>query len=170
MVFPTLEKISETNGISDVQSEAVDHISRLINEFYRYFSGFEHNTPVIAFTRNPFKYSVEDFPEDEQAIQEEFLDLIHDSSAKGSLDDETLDKFWAMMQNTYPKVAAKPLALLTAFPSTYLCESAFLSIVTIKTKARNKLLDVESDLRCAVSKIKPDIASIVEKKQKQKSH
>ena len=171
VAFPTLEKMSETNGISEVvQSDAVDHISRLIKEFHRYFPGFEHNTPVMAFTRNPFKYSIEDFPEDEQAIQEEFLDLIHDSSAKDSFDDEILDKFRAMMQNTYPKVAAKPLALLTAFPSTYLCKSAFSSVVTIKTKARNNLLDVESDLRCAVSKIKPDIALIVDKKQKQKSH
>ena len=101
----------ETNSISDVvQSEAVDHISRLIKEFHRSFPGFERKTPVMAFTRNPFKYSVEDLPEDEQAIQEEFLDLIDDSSAKASFDNETLDKFWAMMQNTYPKVAAKPLA------------------------------------------------------------
>ena len=96
--------------------------------------------------------------------------MIHDSSAKAFFDDETLEKFWAMMQNTYLKVAAKPLALLTAFSSTYLCESAFSSIVTIKTKSRNKLLGVKSDLRCAVSKIKPDITSIVDKKQKQKSH
>ena len=87
--------MSETNGISDVvQSEAVNHISRLIKEFHRYLLGFEHNTPVMAFTRNPFKYSVEDLPEDEQAIQEKFLDLIHDPSAKNFFDDETLDKFW----------------------------------------------------------------------------
>ena len=59
MAFPTLEKMSETNGISDVvQSGAVDHISRLIEEFHCYFPGFEHNTPEMAFTRNPFKYSV----------------------------------------------------------------------------------------------------------------
>ena len=100
----------------------------------------------MTFTQNLFKYSVEDLLEDEQAIQEEFLDLIHDSSAKASFDNETLDKIWAMMQNVYPKVAAKPLTLLTALPSTYLCESAFSSIVTIQTKAWNKLLDVESDL------------------------
>ena len=125
VAFPTIEKMSETNGISDVvQSEAVDHISRLMEEFHLYFSGFEHNTPVMAFTRNPFKYSVEDLPEDEQAIQEEFLHLIHDSSAKASFDDETRDKFWAMMQNMYSKVAAKPLALLTAFPSTYVAAFA----------------------------------------------
>ena len=58
----------------------------------------------MAFTRNPFNYSAEDLPEDEQANQEEFLDLIHDSSAKAFFDDETLDKFRTMMQNTNLKL------------------------------------------------------------------
>ena len=66
MAFPTLENMSETNGINDVvQSEAVDHINRLIKEFDRYFPGFEHNTLVMVLTRHPFKYSVEDLAEDE---------------------------------------------------------------------------------------------------------
>ena len=47
--------------------------------------------PVMAFTQNPFKYSAEDLPEDEQANQEEFLDLIHDSSAKAFFDDDDDD-------------------------------------------------------------------------------
>ena len=74
------------------------------------------------------------------------------------------------MQNTYPKVGKLPLALLTAYASTYRCESAFSNSVIIKTKARDKLFDVESNLQCAVSKIKPDIASIVDKTQKSKNH
>uniref|UniRef100_H2Z8T6 BRCT domain-containing protein n=1 Tax=Ciona savignyi TaxID=51511 RepID=H2Z8T6_CIOSA len=49
------------------------------------------------------------------------------------------------------------LSLLTAFSSTYLCESAFSNVVTIKTKARNSMLNLESDLRCAISKLKPDV-------------
>ena len=127
--------MSETNGINDVvQSEAVDRISRLIKEFHRYFPAFEHNTPVMAFTRNLFKYSVEDLLEDEQVIQEEFLGLIHDSSAKASFDDETLDKFWTMMQNTYPKVAAKPLALLTAFLQLNFASQLFQALLPSKQK------------------------------------
>nr|XP_039255206.1 SCAN domain-containing protein 3-like [Styela clava] len=133
----------------------------LIGEFHRYFPGFEHDTPVMAFTKNPFRFPVEDFSEDEEDNQEEFLEMIHDSSAKISFEDETLGKFWAKMQNAYPKITANPLKLLTAFPSTYLSKSAFSSVVALKTKARNRLLDLESDLRCAISKINPDIQSIV---------
>jgi len=40
-------------------------------------------------------------------------------------EDKTLDKFWAMMQHTYPKVSAKPLTLSAAFPSTHLWISFF---------------------------------------------
>ena len=69
MAFRAFEKMSETNGIRDiVQSETVDHISMLIEEFHHYFPSFERSAPVMAFTQNPFKYSVEDLPEDEQAI------------------------------------------------------------------------------------------------------
>jgi len=96
--------------------------------------------------------------------------MIHDSTVKASFEDESLEKFWGMMEKVYPNVAEKPLTLLTVFPSTYLCESAFSSVVVVKTKARNRLLDLDSDLRCAISKIAPRISLIIDKKQEQKSH
>ena len=120
---------------------------------------------------NTFRLSVEDFPEDpNETIQDEFLDMIHDSTAKTSFEDKSLENFWVMMEKAYPKVAEKPLTLLTVFPSTYLCDSVFSSVVAVKTKAPNRLLDVDSDLRCAISKIAPRISSIVDKKQEQKAH
>ena len=124
----------------------------------------------MALTRNQFQFPVADVQEDEENTQEQVLELIHDSAGKTSFEDNTLDKFWAIMMNTYPKVAAKPLSLLTAFSSTYLCESTFLNVITIKTKAQNTMLNLESDLCCAISKIKPDIKLIVAEKQQQKSH
>ena len=118
-----------------------------------------------------FRLSVEDFPEDpNETIQDEFLDMIHDSTAKTSFEDKSLENFWVMTEKAYPKVAEKPLTLLTVFPSTYLCDSVFSSVVAVKTKAPNRLLDVDSDLRCAISKIAPRISSIVDKKQEQKAH
>jgi len=71
-----------------------------------------------------------------------------------------------MMEKAYPKVAEKPLTLLTTvFPSTYLCESAFSNVVAVITKARNRLLDLDSVLRCVISKIIPCISSIVDKQE-----
>jgi len=97
--------------------------------------------------------------------------MIHDSTVKASFEDESLEKFWGMMEKAYPKVAEKPLTCVDCVPLyTYVCESVFSSVVAVKTKARNRLLDLDSDLRCAISKIAPRISSIVDKKQEQKSH
>ena len=163
--FPMMSKSSETNSSNTIiQDEAVEHLNSLIKEFHRYFPDVECDTPLMTFTRNPFRVSVEDFSDQNDSSQQEFLDMIHDSTIKTSFEDESLDKFWVMMEKVYPKIAEKPLALLTMFPSTYLCESTFSSVVAVKTKARNKLQDLEADLRCAISKITPRISSIVGKK------
>jgi len=62
-VFPRMSKMSETNGINNIiQSEAADqHFNSLIEEFHRYFPGVEHDTPILALTRNPFRVYVERF-------------------------------------------------------------------------------------------------------------
>ena len=171
-VFPMMNKMNETNGkTSIVQSEAVDHFNSLIEEFQRYFPGVEHDTPMMALTRNPFRVTVEDLPNEQnkgEGIQEDFLDMIQDSIVKASFEDESFEKFWGMMEKAYPNVAETPLALLNVFPSTYLCQSVFSSVVAVKTKARNTLSVLDSDLLCAISKIAPHVSSIVDKKTREK--
>ena len=72
------------------------------------------------------------------------------------------------MLGSYPIVSEIALKLLMPFPSTYLCEAAFSSMVVIKTKARNRL-DVEPDLRCCLAVTQPRIQKLVNEKQHQKS-
>ncbi|KAF2363786.1 hypothetical protein FHG87_005450 [Trinorchestia longiramus] len=50
------------------------------------------------------------------------------------------------------------------------CEQGFLAFMTIKSKSRNRLDATELDFRCAVSKVKPRIDQLVEKKHIQPSH
>ena len=57
-------------------------------------------------------------------------------------------------------VEENTLALPTVFPSTYLCDLEFSRVVTIKTIARNRLLDLGLDLHCLISKIAHHISSI----------
>jgi len=84
-----MNKMSETNGINSfTQSVVVDHFNSLIEEFHRYFPGVEYDTRMMALTRNTFRVSAEDFPNElneDEGIQKEFLDLIHDSTLKGFL-------------------------------------------------------------------------------------
>ena len=108
-------------------------------------------------------------PDDENDTQEEFLNLINDSGAKAMFSMMTLPQFWFSMSNTYPLVSEIAIKALLPFPSTYLCETGFSSLLTIKTKNRNRL-DVQHDLRCCLSKTEPRISQLVEKKQLQPSH
>ncbi|XP_025194221.1 zinc finger BED domain-containing protein 5-like [Melanaphis sacchari] len=61
------------------------------------------------------------------------------------------------------------LSTLLPFASTYLCETVFSALTIIKIKYRTKL-NVESDLKVAVSNIKPNMKSIIAQVQAQVSH
>ena len=71
-----------------------------------------------------------------------------------------LSSFWIAMLVSYPIISEIALKLLMPFPSTYMCESAFSSMLVIKTKARNRL-ELEADLRCCLSATQPRIGKLV---------
>ena len=81
----------------------------------------------------------------------------------------TLPQFWCSMLSTYPLVPEITIKTLLPFLSTYLCETVFSCLLTIKTHNKNRL-DVQHDLRCCLSKTEPRISQLVEKKQLQPSH
>ena len=54
-------------------------------------------------------------------------------------------------------------------PHIYLCESGFSTLLQMKTKQRNRL-DVENDMRCALSTTFPWTHELSKKKQSQVSY
>ena len=82
-------------------------------------------------------------------IQDEFVDLINDSTAKDAYETLSLVKFWLKMAESYPLVFAHVVKSLLVFPGTYLCDQGFLSLCLIKTKHRARLA-VEADFRVAL--------------------
>ena len=57
------------------------------------------------------------------------------------------------------------------FPTTYLCEKAFSTMLQVKTKARNRLQGgLLNDMRVALAKTKPEFNKLVAQRQQQKSH
>ena len=73
------------------------------------------------------------------------------------------------MFRTYPILSMAALRVIIPFASTYLCESGFSTLVHIKSKARNQL-NVEDDMRLAISKTQPCIAMLAAEMQQQISH
>ena len=72
---------------------------------------------------------------------------MHDFAAKVVFAEKSNSALWVSKHGLYLHVAVSALALLVAFPFTCLCKSAFLSMVVIKTKLRNGLVNHEFDLR-----------------------
>lgn len=149
-----------------MKSEIISHLDSLDEQFERYFP--ELTQEDAALVRNPFSSSLDvaSLPDE---IQDEYLDLRNDSSSRDLFREKDLNQFWCIMYESYPKVALLALKILVPFASTYLCESGFSTLLQIKTKTRNRL-NVEDDMRLALSQTQPRITKLVAQKQVQQSH
>jgi len=126
------------------------------------------NLPATPFAlaRSPFTVKVEDVPEN---AQEEFIELINSDAAKTDFSSKSISQFWIGCLQTYPILSEIVLRLLLPFPTTYLCETGFSSLLTIKSKYRSRLAS-DDDLRCALAKTVPRISILVKQRQAQPSH
>ncbi|XP_045130239.1 protein FAM200A-like [Portunus trituberculatus] len=149
-----------------LKEKIITHLDHLGDEFKRYFPGINTEDISVRLTRNPFICQVDGVLED---MQNEFLGLKHDSSAKDEFRAQNLEEFCVNMRGAYPQLSNNALKILTLFSTTYLSESGFSTLLTIKPKARNRL-DVECDILCAFAKTNPDIDTLVHKKQHHPSH
>ena len=113
-----------------------EHIQILENKISQYFP----NLPATPFAlaRSPFTVKVEDAPEN---AQEEFIELINSDAAKTDFSSKSISQFWiGCLQTNHPILSEIVLRLLLPFPTTYLYETGFSSLLTIKSKYRSRLL------------------------------
>ncbi|XP_064078519.1 SCAN domain-containing protein 3-like [Macrobrachium nipponense] len=112
--------------------------------------------------------------ETESCLQNEIISHLHNLCQEFSryfpdLEEIVLSfEFWTQASVSYPRVGKLGLKGLLSFAPTYLCESWFSALLQIKTKTRNRL-EVEHDMRCALSTTVPQIDKLVVKKQAQPS-
>ena len=164
--FHCLTGITENDFNKNLKEDIISHLPNLKDEFERYFPEINTGSILMKVARNPFIHKVEDGPE---AIQEEFTEITNNFFAKDELHSCKLEEFWVKMQHCYPRIGIQVLNILVPFSLTYLCECGFSALLTIKSKARNRL-HVQSDIRCALSTTLPDIEKLVAKKQGHPSH
>ncbi|KAM4696055.1 zinc finger BED domain-containing protein 5-like [Rhinophrynus dorsalis] len=167
-MLPNLSAFFEENDVElDKRTMIIsvkEHMQMLADEISSYFPNLP-DTP-FALARSPFTVKIEDVPEN---AQEEFIDLITSDAAKNDFSSMSVNKFWIKCLQSYPVLSEIVLRLLLPFPTTYLCETAFSSLLIIKCKYRSRLV-AEDDLRCALAKTAPRISALVRKKQPQPSH
>ena len=97
-------------------------------------------------------------------------DLSSDRGLKIGFDNKrSLAEFWISVEKEYPQVSEAVMIVLLPFGTTYLCEMPFSALSYIKNKYRSRL-EVEDDLRVAVSRIKTRVGLLCSKRKAHTSH
>ena len=167
-MFPTLAQLVEEAAneidIEDLYGLIQEHLKNLTVQIRKYFP--DECSKSFSITINPFNASVSDVPE---AAEEEFINLKNSFEAKSWFGELQLQEFWSKNFQKFPVISEIAIRNLLPFPKTYLCETAFSQLLILKNKYRNKL-DLEDDLRCAISTTEPRIELLAKKLQYQPSH
>ena len=149
---------------SDLRSMFVQHLSKLELKFAHYF---QEDLSSHEWIQDSYAQPIpSSFTEKEK---EDYIDLTCDSSLKRKFNSVNLTNFWISMNDEYPALTKKALRILVPFTKWYLCEAGFSAIAVIKTKYQSQI-DVERELRVAVSKILPGFHDLCRNKQTHTSH
>ena len=138
----------------------------LQNSFKGYFGSGD--LKVETWIRNPFLADI-DCISDEDLAKDDLIDLRTKEMLQNEFNSKSLGEFWCALTQAYPRLAKRAMSALILFATTYLCESGYSALVSIKTKIRNRL-DVKDDMRVTLSKTTPQFHILIYSKQQQPSH
>ena len=91
-------------------------------EFEHYFPELEEEEAILA--RNPCSNSL-DVSDIFYEMQEQFIELKNDSTARDIYHEKSLSQFWCDMTESYPQISKLAFRTLLPFATTYLCERDF---------------------------------------------
>lgn len=173
--FQMLDEVLFENGsrqdsllLNNLKNEICEHLEVLQVSFEKYFNSDGINIKDELWIRNPFLCDI-DCIDDMNLAKDELIDLKTKSLLKMDFDSKTLGEFWSSLREAYPLLVKRAMAAIIPFATVYLCEAGFSTLVTIKTKHRNRL-NVEHDMRVALSKTIPQFNLLIKEKQQQPSH
>ena len=81
----------------------------------------------------------------------------------------SLISFWVKTRTEFPLLGCKALRDLVPFATSYLHETGFSAVAVIKSKYRNKI-DIEREMRVAISNIAPRFDKMCREQQAHCSH
>ena len=120
----------------------------------------------VSWHKSPFNIEVDPIAEEAEELSELKVLNAVEVAFKNRND---ISSFWLSLHVAYPLLSKKASEMYVQCYTTYLCETVFSDLETIKTKASNRL-DVRSDIRLAVSKTEPNIKGWLKQNQAQVSH
>ncbi|XP_031424446.1 SCAN domain-containing protein 3-like [Clupea harengus] len=173
----------KTRAAGRVTGLMVEFIKQLRANFASRLEDFSVPRDVIAFVRDPLAIrssgelsslaktvlpSLDEAKFEMELIDFQTTSLVKDAyRSAGSVSD-----FWIACSEEYGAIKKLAMYVLTMFPSTYTCESAFSSMNAITTYERNRLTNenLENCLRISVTSVTPDIKKIATSGKCQFSH
>ena len=167
-MFPRFLKSKSGDGCKKTSCLIESHLEELYIRIENYFPSL--STQAYDWIRDPFSESA-CHPENLTLKEEEELcELQCDRTLKMRFTDLSLDEFWISVKEEFPTIHRKASKILLQFSTSYMCEQAFSCLTSIKSKDRNRLLSVENEIRVCLSKVRPQIKYLCNKRQAQVSH
>ncbi|XP_027132687.1 zinc finger BED domain-containing protein 5-like [Larimichthys crocea] len=165
-VFENLTELAESidSGATTVLPCIQQHIEALGGFFGKYFP---NSATQYDWVVDPFHASA---PADFSCAEEEqLIEMTSDSALRLRFPTIPLSQFWLEVEKQYPLIGQKAVGILLPFATSYLCEIGFSAVAALKTKYRSQL-NIEPDLRVAVSSIHPRFDEMCGMKQAHCSH
>lgn len=166
--FPALESILQEKSIKildpSLKTIFTQHLLSLSEHFRKYFPD---DLQQYDWVRNPFQSLTPSTLSTEE--EEQLIELSCDSNLKLQYATDKLFEFWSSVSQEYHAIRTAALKVLLPFATSYLCETGFSAVAVIKNKYRSKI-DIEKEMRVAISKLEPRFQKLCSEKQAHPSH
>ena len=157
-----LSKDSEVEDTAEIKELVLEHLKLLKKNFNWYFPEEESEAfRLLKWVVNPFIFTLS---------EQELLDICNDINLEEIFKKNEKEYFWIFLCKEGTAIAKEALKLLCQFPNTYLCETAFSVLTTIKNKHRSCLQSLYMCMRNALSNEQPQFTKIVKEIQEQPSY
>ena len=103
------------------------------------------------------------------AEEDQFIEMTSDSTLRLRFTAQTLCEFWLGVEREYPLIGQRAVCILLPFATSYLREMGFSAVASLKTKYRSQL-NIEHELRVALSSLQPRFEKMCNAKQAHCSH
>ena len=138
------------------------HISPLHRFFKKYFLG---DSSQYDWVRDPFRATA---PAEFSSVEEDqLIDMSSNSTLRLRFTSQTLSEFWLGVERKYPLIRQRAVNILLPFATYYLCEMGFSTVAALNTRSK---LNIEQELRVAISNLKPRFERMCSEKGAHSSH
>ncbi|XP_075150838.1 SCAN domain-containing protein 3-like [Haematobia irritans] len=128
MFSPTNDFVTENNSDCNViKTIIIDHLKSLEEPFKKYFQTDINSH--FDWVQKPFNESIQNITHLPVKVQEEFAEFSSDTNLE--LAQTNLNSFWIKVKGGFPILSDLAIKMLLSFATTYLCESAFSTLVAI---------------------------------------